>query len=92
MSTTVSPVELSDRDRTVLELERQRWKYQAAKDAAVLDVLGMMPARYSQVLQTVIDQPAAEVWDPVTVRRLRRLRDVRARDRGARRSGFSVEG
>lgn len=62
----------------VLEFERHWWKYPGAKDSAVRDWFGLAPARYSQVLVTLLDLPAAEVYDPELVRRLRRLRDQRA--------------
>lgn len=84
--------ELSDRDRTVIEVERERWKYAAAKDTAVLELLDLTPIRYAQVLNSLLDNPAAEAHDPVTVRRLRRLRDARSGYRVARRVGFSVDG
>lgn len=76
---------LSDRDRMVLEFERLRWKYQGVKDAAVLELFGMSSTRYAQVVQWVIEQPDALVYDPALVGRLRRLRDARRRDRRSRR-------
>lgn len=39
----------------------------------------MSSTRYYQVLDVLIDEPAAEAAEPVTVHRLRRLRDERRR-------------
>ena len=46
--------------------------------------------RYYQVLNALIDRPEALAFDPLLVRRLRRLRAARQRARSARRLGFEV--
>ena len=81
---------LSDRDREILEFERQWWKYAGAKETAVREKFDMSSTRYYQVLNTVIDRPEALEVDPLLVRRLRRLRAARQRQRSARRLGFEV--
>ena len=89
--TTGSPgAELSDRDREILEFERQWWKYAGAKETAVRDKFDMSSTRYYQVLNALIDRPEALAADPLLVRRLRRLRSQRQRQRSARRLGFEV--
>ena len=50
----------------------------------------LSPTRYYQVLNEVIDNPAALAEDPLLVRRLRRLRTSRQKARSARRLGFEV--
>jgi hypothetical protein len=82
--------ELSDRDREILEFERQWWKYAGAKETAVRDKFDMSSTRYYQVLNALIDRPEALAADPLLVRRLRRLRSQRQRQRSARRLGFEV--
>lgn len=67
----------------VLELERSWWKYPGAKEAAVRDRFGWTMTRYYQVLNALIDTPAALAYDPLTVNRLRRLRTARQRARQA---------
>jgi Protein of unknown function (DUF3263) len=47
-------------------------------------------ARYHQLLNRAIDLPAAVAFDPMLVRRLRRLRDERRRKRFARRLGLEL--
>jgi len=81
---------LSDRDREILEFERQWWKYAGAKETAVREQFDMSATRYYQVLNALIDRPEALAADPLLVRRLRRLRAARQRQRSARRLGFEV--
>ena len=78
---------LSDRDQQVLEFERQWWKYLGAKEQAIRDLFDLSPTRYYQVLNQLIDSPAALAADPMLVKRLRRLRESRQRARSARRLG-----
>jgi hypothetical protein len=82
--------DLSERDREVLDFERQWWKYAGAKEQAVRDKFDMSSTRYYQVLNALIDRPEALAHDPLLVRRLRRLRAARQRARSARRLGFEV--
>jgi hypothetical protein len=81
---------LSQRDREVLDFERQWWKYAGAKEQAVREKFDMSSTRYYQVLNALIDRPEALAHDPLLVRRLRRLRAARQRARSARRLGFEV--
>lgn len=76
---------LSDRDREILAFERQWWKYAGAKEEAARELFGLTATRYYQVLNTLIDSPAALEHDPMLVKRLRRLRSTRQRARPARR-------
>ncbi len=79
--------ELSDRDREVLDFERQWWKYAGAKEQAVRELFDMSGTRYYQVLNALIDRPEALAHDPMLVKRLRRMRQTRQRARSARRLG-----
>ena len=81
---------LSDRDRNVLAFERQLWKYAGAKEQAIKDLFDMSSTRYYQVLNALIDNPAALAADPMLVKRLRRLRASRQRQRSARRLGMTL--
>ncbi len=76
---------LSDRDRQILAFERQWWRYAGAKEQAVRELFDMSATRYYQVLNTLIDEPAALAFDPMLVKRLRRMRTSRQRARSARR-------
>ena len=76
---TAEPSELSERDREILDFERQWWKYAGAKEQAVREKFDMSSTRYYQVLNALIDRPEALAADPLLVRRLRRLRAARQR-------------
>ncbi|MEU3184587.1 DUF3263 domain-containing protein [Streptomyces sp. NPDC006923] len=75
------PAELSERDRAVLAMERRGWPGPGAKERAVRERLGISPTRYYQLLGALLDDPRALAHDPVTVNRLRRIRDERRKRR-----------
>jgi len=81
---------LSDRDRRILEFERQWWKYAGAKEQAIRDLFDMSGTRYYQLLNGLIDSPEALAFDPMLVKRLRRMRASRQRARSARRLGIEI--
>ncbi|QEV18772.1 DUF3263 domain-containing protein [Streptomyces alboniger] len=72
---------LSARDRAVLALERRAWPGPGAKERAVREELGMVPVRYYQLLNALLDDPRALAHDPITVNRLRRVRESRRDER-----------
>ncbi|MER6101742.1 DUF3263 domain-containing protein [Streptomyces sp. NPDC001832] len=74
---TDGPIGLSDRDRAVLAVERQSWAGPGAKERAIREQLGISPTRYYQLLNVLLDDRRALEADPVTVNRLRRVRDAR---------------
>jgi hypothetical protein len=82
--------QLSERDRAILEFERQWWKYAGAKEQAIRDLFDMSATRYYQVLNALLDNPAALEADPMLVKRLRRMRAARQRARSARRLGIDL--
>ena len=49
------------------------------------ELFGLSATRYYQVLNALIDSPAALAQDPMLVKRLRRMRSTRQRARSARR-------
>jgi hypothetical protein len=75
--------DLTDLDRAMLALERLHFTRPGSKDAAIRDQFGMTSTRYHQLLDRLIDRPEALAADPVTVNRLRRLRERGARWRRA---------
>lgn len=79
---------LDDRSRQVLDFEREAWKLATTKERAIRERFGFSPARYHQILHRVIDRPEALLYDPMLVRRLRRLRELRRRARTA--SGLGI--
>lgn len=87
MATRTSDGELSERDAQILDFERQWWKYAGAKETAIRELFDMSATRYYQVLNVLIDDPAALEAEPMLVKRLRRMRSARQRERSARRLG-----
>ena len=79
---------LSERDREIIAFERQWWKYAGSKETAIKELFDMSSTRYYQVLNALIDHPAALEHDPMLIKRLRRLRASRQRARSARRLGL----
>ncbi len=84
------PAVLAEREQAILAFERQWWKYAGAKEQAIRDLFDMSGTRYYQVLNALIDRPEAMTFDPMLVKRLRRLRAARQRARSARRLGVQV--
>jgi hypothetical protein len=72
---------LSDREQQILAFEARWWKHAGAKEQAIRDTFALSSTRYYQLLNAVLDNPAAMEHDPVLVGRLRRLRSTRARTR-----------
>ncbi|PCG84001.1 hypothetical protein CIB93_21505 [Streptomyces sp. WZ.A104] len=68
---------LSVRERALLALERRSWAGPGAKERAIREELAISPVRYYQLLNALIDDERALREDPVTVNRLRRVRDAR---------------
>ncbi|MBQ0988984.1 DUF3263 domain-containing protein [Micromonospora sp. H61] len=72
---------LTERERAILAFEQQWWRHAGAKEQAVRDTFGISSTRYYQLLNGLLDNPAALAADPVLISRLRRLRSSRARNR-----------
>lgn len=68
---------LTPQQSEVLRFERRSWSRSGAKDAAIAGELGLSSTRYLQVLNELLDCPAALAAEPMLVSRLRRLREVR---------------
>jgi hypothetical protein len=76
--------QLTERDREILEFE-ERWPVPSgAKDHAIRQALGMRPARYYQLLNALIEKPAALAGEPMLVRSLLSVRARRTASRASR--------
>jgi uncharacterized protein DUF3263 len=82
--------ELSPREREILAFERQWWRYAGAKEQAIRERFGLSGTRYYQLLNALLEKPAALRADPMLVKRLRRTRSARSRRRVARRLGIEA--
>jgi hypothetical protein len=72
---------LSPRERAILDFERTWWSLPGPKEQAIRGELELSPTRYYQLLADLIESGEAMDYDPLVVRRLRRLRDRRRRAR-----------
>lgn len=77
---------LTELEMRILAFERSWWRSPGAKEREILDVFGIPPTRYYQLLNELIDRPAAAQHDPALVARLRRRRAARSTLRSGRRT------
>ena len=91
-SEQVASAGLSRREHEMLAFERQWWRRPGAKETAIRDRFGLPPTRYYQVLNALVDRPAALEADPLLVRRLRRLRAARGQRRSSQFLGNGSRG
>lgn len=81
MTGNTGSMPLTDRDRAILDFERSWWSEPGPKETAIRDRFELSPTRYYEILNELLEDPAAMDHDPLLVRRLRRLRDRRRRVR-----------
>lgn len=81
IAANLRPVTLSERDREILDFERCWWTEPGPKQAAIRRRLNLSSARYYQLLAELVASPAAAAYDPLVVRRIRRLQTKRRRAR-----------
>lgn len=84
------PFGLDEREREILDFERESWRLQVAKERAIRELFGISATRYHQLLRRIVDRPEALAYDPMLVRRLRRLREIRRKRRTAQRLGIQL--
>ena len=72
---------LSTQDQAILDLEQGWWQQPGAKAEVIRARIGISPTRYYARLRELLDEPDALEYDPLTVKRLRRIRDERRRVR-----------
>ena len=74
-------MELTDRDRAILDFERSWWNETGPKETLIQEKFELSATRYYEILGQLLDSPEAYEYDPLGVRRLRRMRDRRRRAR-----------
>jgi len=90
MLSAASSVVLEDHDRAILDFEKSWWSLPGSKEAEIRERFGISSTRYYQELNALIDSESALAYDPLLVKRLRRLRAARQKERTARRLGVKV--
>ncbi|WIY82864.1 DUF3263 domain-containing protein [Propionimicrobium sp. PCR01-08-3] len=76
---------LTEREAAILDFEKSWWQAKAPKETEIRERFNLSAARYYQIINSLIDRPAALEYDPLLVKRLRRLREQRQRNRSASR-------
>ena len=64
---------LGSEGRAILDFERGWWLRDGAKDRLVEAALGLTADEYYRRLLTLLDDPEADAYDPLTLRRVRAL-------------------
>ena len=72
---------LTARDKAILDFERSWWTEPGPKDTAIRERFELSGTRYYQLLTELLDDAEAMAYDPLLVRRLRRVRERRRRAR-----------
>jgi hypothetical protein len=72
---------LTERERAILEFERSWWAEPGPKELAIRERFDLSATRYYQLLGELVDSDDALEYDPLVIRRLRRMRDRRRRAR-----------
>ena len=81
---------LSELELKMLEFERTWWRHAGAKESSIKELFNLTPPAYYQLLNNLIDRPAALMAEPLLVKRLLRLREQRTSSRSSSRLGFSL--
>ena len=89
---SLDPMALTDRDRAILDFERSWWTETGPKDTAIRERFELSGTRYYQLLTELIDDPEALDYDPLLIRRLRRMRERRRRARVEGRPMSQLDG
>jgi hypothetical protein len=72
---------LTEQEQRILAFERKWWRHAGSKEQAIRDAFDLSATRYYQLLNGLLDKPAALAAEPMLVARLRRLRATRSRGR-----------
>lgn len=79
--------DLVQQEKDMLDFERTWWKHAGVKEQAIKERFNVSATRYYQLLNELLEKPAAMQHDPILVKRLKRLRLYRQRQRVARLLG-----
>lgn len=79
-----APGALSERDAAILDFEEAWWAADGLKENEIRDRFELSAPRYYQILNALLDDPAALEYKPLLVKRLRRQRARRQEGRSAR--------
>lgn len=75
---------LNERDRAILDFEREWWQHPGAKEDAIRQTFELSPTRFYQILGQLMDSEEALAYDPMLIKRLQRVREERRHSRDSR--------
>jgi hypothetical protein len=78
---------LTDKEKAVLDFEASWWQEGGPKEVRIREQLELSPTRFYAILQELMESAEAMEYNPLVVRRMRRMRERRRR---ARYEGRSV--
>ena len=81
------PPQLQPRDRAILDFESSWWAESGPKEQLIRDRFELSATRYYQILNELLETDEAYEYNPLVIRRLRRLRHRRRR---ARHEGYQA--
>jgi hypothetical protein len=84
------PTGLSELELRLLEFERTWWRHAGSKESAIKELFNLTPPAYYQMLNNLIDRNEALLAEPILVKRLRRIREVRSASRSSTSLGFTL--
>lgn len=79
-----APRPLDYAEKRILDFANRRFHTPGEREQAIRDEFGYSATRYYQRLNALIDEPRALAYAPLTVNRLRRVREMRRQARSAR--------
>lgn len=83
--TPAAPRPLDYAEKRILDFANRRFHTPGEREQAIRDEFGYSATRYYQRLGALIDQPRALAYAPLTVNRLRAVREIKRHARSARR-------
>ena len=72
---------LTERDQQILDFENTWTLNDGAKEGLIRDAFGISAATYYQIVNALLENPAAIEAEPLLIGRLQRLRDARRQAR-----------
>jgi hypothetical protein len=73
--------DLSDRERAVIDFEREWWQLDSTKNAGIRERFTISTSSYYRALHVLVERPEALAYDPLTVLRLRKRREQARREK-----------
>lgn len=74
-------MELTPNEQAVLDFEREWWQLPGSKASQISARFGCTASSYYRALYALAARADAELYDPLTVRRVRKRREQRRRER-----------